>query len=70
VRRDRASRDGGIAKSKEGASLQDTFAIGAFLLGAGVGTDEMTAADTGVLLGFMASQRLGIREFSAREKGQ
>jgi hypothetical protein len=61
---------GGIAKSKQDASPQDTFAIGAFLLGAGVGTDEKTATNTGVLLGFMALQRLGKREFSALQKGQ
>jgi len=61
---------GGMTKTQGEASAQDTFAMGAFLLGAGVNTDHKSAENTGILLGFMALQRIGRREFSALQKGK
>ncbi|RPF70583.1 hypothetical protein [Aurantiacibacter spongiae] len=53
-----ASGDG-----NSGISGGDAMTLGAFVTGTGIGSDEATAEKVGVLLGFMALQRLGRREF-------
>lgn len=54
---------GGMVGDTGGPSSADTIAMGAFILGTGLGEDE--AVRVGILLGFMGLQRMGEREFLA-----
>ena len=54
---------GGMAGDTAGPSATDTIAMGAFILGTGLGEEE--AVRVGILLGFMGLQRVGAREVLA-----
>ncbi len=60
----------GMMKKDADGTPQDTFAMGAFLMGVGIGADDAVGEKTGMLLGMMALQRIGQREFLALRKGE
>ena len=60
----------GTANKPSGSTGQDEFVMGAFVMGVGVGSDDLVAKKTGLLLGMMGLQRIGRREFSAVHEGK
>jgi hypothetical protein len=55
----------GVDGVERQATREEEFALGSFAIGAGLGSDEATGELVGVLLGFIALQRVGAREFVA-----
>lgn len=51
-------------------TAEEQFTLGMFVHAAEVPTDDDTAEKVGVLLGFMALQRYGAREFNSAQGGQ
>lgn len=57
---------GGMTGQGGEPSSSDAIAMGAFVIGAGLGEDD--AVQVGILLGFMGLQRVGEREFLALQQ--
>lgn len=60
----------GMTGEASSGGRQDDFILGGFVIGAGLGSDEATGERIGVLLGFMALQRMGARDFAAAGHGK
>lgn len=60
----------GVDGIEREVTSEEEFALGSFAIGAGLGDDEATGVNVGLLLGFMALQRVGAREFAALSGGK
>lgn len=59
----------GMQGTQDEISTMDEILLGSFALSAGFGDSEEEGAKVGMLLGFMAMQRVATREFAALQRG-